>query len=410
MTDVTPTARTSSDWQTEVLNELGAGGDGLAVLADRPTAPARPREPAAPRPAPRPPAAEVPPTPAVPAPRRPPPAYGTAQPPPSARRPDLTRPDGHPVAGAVPKPPPPPPPYGAPPAPGSDDALTGRPVHGDPMLRRVTRGIQRVVGASTTSETHDRTAAAGRLQQAVTTTRRIAVTSLRGGAGKTTIAVLTASALARHRPDRVLLIDADPEFGTMPLRLGVTSAPALPELAGRRFEWFDDVRPYLARTDAGLWILPGTGSGTATLDPGVFQTVTGALNRFFAIVVIDCGAGLTGELQRGVLANAHAHIHVTPGTADGAVSAGRALDWLNANGHQALAPRTVTVFATHAPHSRANLAPATALLRSHGIGVAHLPYDRHLASGGVLDLSLLAESTRQAAIEIGAEALTRARS
>ena len=110
-----------------------------------------------------------------------------------------------------------------------------------------------------------------------------------------------------------------------------------------------------------------------------------------------------------MLANAHAQLHVTPGTADGAISAGRALDWLSANGYDELAPKTVTAFVTHAPHSRANLAPTAEFLRSHGIAVVDLACDRHLASGGVLTPSMLAESTRFAAIDIAAELLAKTR-
>jgi MinD-like ATPase involved in chromosome partitioning or flagellar assembly len=251
---------------------------------------------------------------------------------------------------------------------------------------------------------HDWTDAVARLQQPVTTTRRIAVTSLRGGAGKTTIATLIASALAQHRQDRVLLVDADPGFGTLRLRVGIAAAPQPQELGGHRLESFEDALPFLTRTDSGLWILSGA---NPALDEDAYSAVSAALYRFFAIVVIDCGAGLDGALQRDVLANAHSHLHVSPGTADGAVSAHRALEWLSANGYRGLVPRTVVAFATHAPHSRANLAPTAEFLRSHGIAVVDLAYDRHLASGGVLAPSMLAESTRFAAIDIAAEALTR---
>jgi MinD-like ATPase involved in chromosome partitioning or flagellar assembly len=251
---------------------------------------------------------------------------------------------------------------------------------------------------------HDLTDRVARLQQPVTTTRRIAVTSLRGGAGKTTIATLMATALAQHRHDRILLVDADPEFGTLGLRLGIAAAPQPQEFTGRQFESFEQALPLLTRTDSGLWILPGT---NAALDLEAFKAVSASLHRFFAIVVIDCGAGLDGVLPRDILANAHSHLHVSPGTADGAASAHRALEWLSANGYRGLVPRTVVAFATHAPHSRVNLAPTAEFLRSHGIAVVDLPYDRHLASGGVLAPSLLAESTRHAAIDIAAEALTR---
>jgi MinD-like ATPase involved in chromosome partitioning or flagellar assembly len=336
--------RMSSDWQSDVLREIGAAIAGLVVVS-----------------------ADGPPSTAAPFPQRPPEPLRPGEP---------------------------------------DGVPTGHPLHGDPVLRRARRGILRAVGASAAREMSDWTDVVARLQQPVTTTRRIAVTSLRGGAGKTTIATLVASALAQHRNDRVLLVDADPGFGTMRLRLGIASAPPPQELSGRRFESFEDALPFLARTAAGLWILPGA---DPALELDAFKAISAALHRFFAIVVIDCGAGLDGVLQQDILANAHSHLHVSPSTTDGAVSAHRALEWLSSNGYRELVPYTVVAFAAHAPHSRANLAPTAEFLRSRGITVAHFAYDRHLASGGVLAPGMLAESTRFAAINIAAEALTKTR-
>jgi MinD-like ATPase involved in chromosome partitioning or flagellar assembly len=300
-----------------------------------------------------------------------------------------------------PAPPPPEPPE--PPEPG-------RAMHGDPLLRRVGRGVRRVVGVSAAQDVHDWTAVAAAMQQPVTTIRRIAVSSVRGGAGKTTVAVLIASALARHRQDRVLLIDADPGLGSLPMRFGMTAAPSLRDFAGNRPTSFEEVRPHLTRTDVGLWVLPGARGEMADqpLDLATYASVTSVLDRFFTVVVIDCGVGMVGELPEAILASAHACVHVTPATNDGAIGVGRALDWMERNELRGLVPRTVAVFATHAPHARPDLHQAATLLRDNGVGVAYLPYDRHLASGGVLIPSLLAETTRSVALTVAAEALTRA--
>lgn len=283
-------------------------------------------------------------------------------------------------------------------------------MHGDPLLRRVGRGVRRAVGVSAAQDVHDWTAVASAMQQPVTTIRRIAVSSVRGGAGKTTVAVLIASALARHRQDRVLLIDADPGLGSLPMRFGMTAAPSLRDFAGSRPTSFEEVRPHLTRTDAGLWVLPGVRGEMADkpLDLATYESATSVLNRFFTVVVIDCGVGMVGELPEAILASAHACVHVTPATNDGAIGVGRALDWMERNELGGLAQRTVAVFATHAPHARPDLHQAAALLRDNGVGVAYLPYDRHLASGGVLIPSLLAETTRSVALTVAAEALTRA--
>jgi MinD-like ATPase involved in chromosome partitioning or flagellar assembly len=267
-----------------------------------------------------------------------------------------------------------------------------------------------VVGASGAQDVNDWTAVANGLRQPVTTIRRIVVSSVRGGAGKTTVAALMASALARHRQDRVLLIDADPGLGSLPMRFGMTGASSLRDFAGHRPGSFEEVAPHLTRTDSGLWVLPGASAAMAEhpLDLVTYESAISVLSRFFTVVVIDCGAGMLGELQEAILASAHACVQVTPATTDGAVGVGRALDWMERRGFGELVPRTVTVFATHAPHARPDLHEAAGLLRDNGVGVAYVPYDRHLASGGVLVPALLAESTRTAALALAAEALTRA--
>src|SRR5215218_8061835 len=49
--------------------------------------------------------------------------------------------------------------------------------------------------------------------------RRIAVTSLKGGVGKTTVTALLGLMLAEHRGDRVVAVDANPDAGTLADRL-----------------------------------------------------------------------------------------------------------------------------------------------------------------------------------------------
>ncbi|TQL95367.1 MinD-like ATPase involved in chromosome partitioning or flagellar assembly [Actinoallomurus bryophytorum] len=315
-----------------------------------------------------------------------------------------------PWGNAPPQPVSPPQHYQQPVPPPPEPPEPGRAMHGDPLLRRVGRGVRRVVGVSAAQDVHDWTAVAAAMQQPVTTIRRIAVSSVRGGAGKTTVAVLIASALARHRQDRVLLIDADPGLGSLPMRFGMTAAPSLRDFAGTRPTSFEEVRPHLTRTDVGLWVLPGARGEMADqpLDLATYASVTSVLERFFTVVVIDCGVGMVGELPEAILASAHACVHVTPATNDGAIGVGRALDWMERNELGGLVPRTMAVFATHAPHARPDLHEAAALLRDNGVGVAYLPYDRHLASGGVLIPSLLAETTRSVALTVAAEAMTRA--
>ncbi|MEI5133184.1 hypothetical protein RB199_14575 [Streptomyces libani] len=71
-----------------------------------------------------------------------------------------------------------------------------RPRRGDPLARRAGRALRRVFASSPAAETAAVTQAAHAIQQPVTTGRQIAVSSIRGGAGKSTVAALLALTFA----------------------------------------------------------------------------------------------------------------------------------------------------------------------------------------------------------------------
>jgi MinD-like ATPase involved in chromosome partitioning or flagellar assembly len=285
-------------------------------------------------------------------------------------------------------------------------------VYGDPLVRRVSRGVRRAVGASVADEVRRTADVEQILSRAVPSCRQIAVTSIRGGAGKTTVAGLTATVIAQYRRDRVLAVDADSGLGSLPLRLGVRAERSLHELIATTPRTFDEAAPFLARTADGLWVLSGTAGGQITreLDLATFKLAAGGMSRYFSAIVVDCGAGLLAELQRGILSDAHAQVMVTPGTVDGALSARGALEWQARNGYQHLLTRTVIAFVTHTPHIDADLTRAAQLLSGGGMPVVHMPYDRHLATGTTVESARIGQETRAAAIRVALEAFARATS
>jgi MinD-like ATPase involved in chromosome partitioning or flagellar assembly len=242
--------------------------------------------------------------------------------------------------------------------------------------------------------------------------RQIAVTSIRGGAGKTTVAGLTGTVIAQYRKDRVLAVDADSGLGSLPLRLGIRTERSLHDLNAAGPRSFDDASRFLGRTADGLWVLSGTAGGHITheLDLATFRSAAGGMSRYFSAMVIDCGAGLLPELQRGILSDAHAQVLVTPGTVDGALSARGALEWQARNGYQHLLTRTVIAFVTHTPHVDADLTRGGQLLSGGGMPVVHMPYDRHLATGTAVESARIGQETRAAAIRVALEAFARATS
>lgn len=284
------------------------------------------------------------------------------------------------------------------------------PQRGDSVSRRAGRALRKLVASSTTQDVAQQSAVARAVQQPVLTGRQIVVTSIRGGAGKSTVTALLGSAYVHYRHDPVLMVAADPTLGTLPLRLGVESARwTLGDLARlvNPSMSFQQVLGYLVEAPAGGFVLPAdTGRIGAPLDFPTFQTVITALRRYFAVSVVDCET-LPGELARGALVSAHGRVIVAPATFEGVASTRSALDWM-ATLRRPVLPSTVVALVATGPEPGVDLARATAHLQVGGAGVVAVPYDRHLASGGVIQSRLLGERTREAAAKLAAEALTRA--
>lgn len=123
--------------------------------------------------------------------------------------------------------------------------------------------------------------------------------------------------------------------------------------------------------------------------------------------MVDCGAGILTEVNRGVIAGSHGLVLVTPGTVDGALSARGALEWFSANNQQALLPRTVIAMVSHAPQVGADLQRAHQMLTAWGLPVVSVPYDRQLATGSSLDLSRVSAAARTAVTRVVHEVFSR---
>nr|WP_237417898.1 MinD/ParA family protein [Actinomadura rayongensis] len=269
--------------------------------------------------------------------------------------------------------------------------------------------MRRSVGAAAAREARETAALVAQLGAPVASCRRIAVTSIRGGAGKSTIAALIAGTLCRHRRDRVVALDADPGAGSLALRLGARGDRSLRDLAAARPRTWDEAAVHLTRTDENLWVLPAAPPGRVgdDLDRATYATGAGVLGRYFAASVIDCGAGLGTDLHHAVLSDAHAQIFVVPGTGDGAVSAHAALDWFARSGHGPLLSRTVIALVARTPYGDADLGKAREVLGRGGAPVIEVPYDRHLAAGIAITPDHVSASVLDAVTEITAEAFGR---
>ncbi|MCX5585379.1 MinD/ParA family protein [Streptomyces erythrochromogenes] len=292
--------------------------------------------------------------------------------------------------------------------PAVDRQLSGtgrKPRHGEPFSARALRAVRRTVSSSAAREVAEATRAAELLQQPVTTGRQIAVTSIRGGAGKSTVAALLGTTYAHYRQDPVLFVEADPALGSLPIRLGAESlrwtTGDVADIVEPQMSLLD-ITGYLVQLRDNAWLLPGSqGQIGAMLDTRSYERAMVALRRYFGVAVVDCET-LPAEVARVALSASQARVLATPATLDGVSSTFAVLQWMKGLPPHMLAS-TAVVITEQAPHSGVDLADAVRTLEAAGPSVHVLPYDRHLADGGRIRTELLAHSTRQTASRLAAD-------
>ncbi|MFJ8676369.1 MinD/ParA family protein [Streptomyces sp. NPDC093589] len=293
---------------------------------------------------------------------------------------------------------------------GQDPVGAGRsrPQHGEPVASRAVRALRRTLSSSAAREVAQITRIAETLQQPVTTGRQIAVTSIRGGAGKSTIAALLSATYGHYRQDPVLALEADPALGSLPRRLGAeTLRWTTSDIADfvKPYMSLPDVADYLVQLPCRSWLLPASqGQIGAMLDSKAYERAVAALRRYFGVMVIDCET-LPAEVARVAMSAAHARVLAAPATPEGVTSTYMVLKWMQGLPRRVIAG-TVVVLTELSPYSALDLDldEAVRKLQATGAGVRILPYDRHLAAGGRLRTELLAHPTREAATRIAADA------
>ncbi|MFJ9468689.1 MinD/ParA family ATP-binding protein [Streptomyces caniferus] len=288
---------------------------------------------------------------------------------------------------------------------GLADVLRSKPRHGESVAARAARALRRTLSSSAAREVAEITRTAAVLQQPVTTGRQIAVTSIRGGSGKSTVAALLGTTYAHYRQDPVLFLEADPALGSLPVRLGAKSlrwtTSDIADIVKPTMSLLD-VTGYLVQLPDNAWLLPASqGRIGVMLDSKAYERAVVALRRYFGVMVIDCET-LPAEVARVALAAAHGRVLTAPATPEGITSTFSVLQWMQGLPRQVIAG-TVVVLTELVPHSGLDLDEAARQLKSTGASVQILPYDRHLAAGGRVHTELLAHPTREAAARLAAD-------
>ncbi|MDV8003395.1 AAA family ATPase [Rhodococcus sp. IEGM 1318] len=236
---------------------------------------------------------------------------------------------------------------------------------------------------------------------------KVAVLSLKGGVGKTTTTATLGSMFASIRGDRVVAVDANPDRGTLSQKIPLETPATVRNLLRdeNSIEKYSDVRGYTSQNQHRLEVL------ASDSDPAVSEAFSGVdytrtvdmLEKFYSIVLTDCGTGLMHSAMQAILEGADSLIVVSSGSVDGARSASATLDWLDAHGYGRLVATSVAVINAVRPRSgKVDLPRVVEHFEQRCRAVRLIPFDPHLEEGAEIDLDRLRPGTREAVLELAA--------
>jgi len=237
--------------------------------------------------------------------------------------------------------------------------------------------------------------------------RRVVVLSRKGGVGKTTTALMLGHTLALHRGDRVVALDANPDAGSLGMRLSRDTACTATDLLAER-SWvqrYSQLRTFTSqdpRTRLEVVAADGDPRLTYALRREDYAHLIDLLNRHFTLLVVDTGTGVLDDAIQGVLEEADRLVVVVPPAPDGARVAAMTLDWLDEHGHEALAATSVAVVNAVRNPAAGSLAQVEAHFRRRCASVLRIPWDPILASTAEVSLTDLRPATQEAYLELAA--------
>jgi putative peptide zinc metalloprotease protein len=281
--------------------------------------------------------------------------------------------------------------------------------------RRPTRGWQRAVFMATRGALNPGPGRAerreldllGRLRTPIAGSRRIVVLSRKGGAGKTTTAVMLGHTFASQRGDRVVALDGNPDAGSLAHRIQRQSFETVTSLLAQRetLDRYADMRTYTSQApDTRLEVVASDDDPriTQALGDRDYRRAIDILDRHYNLIIIDTGTGILDGAIQGVLGEADQIVVVMPPALDGGRVAAMTLDWLEEHNYGELVRGSVAVINGMRGHGPVAMDRMEAHFSARCAGVVRIPWDPELAAGGQTGFADLRHPTRVAFLDLAA--------
>jgi MinD-like ATPase involved in chromosome partitioning or flagellar assembly len=193
--------------------------------------------------------------------------------------------------------------------------VDGRPAPNTPLTRLRDRLRALLLTAGEREEAHLETSL--RRLPGVSRTNIVATLSPKGGCGKTTSTFLTGNVLASHLRLRAVAVDLNPDFGTLAdLAPDRTRAPlSLVDLLRDKDAISSPgaLRTYVSRLPSRLHLLaaPTDPAVMAQTTPELYGELLAFLRRFYDVILLDLGTGVTAPIATFAVDHADQVVVVT---------------------------------------------------------------------------------------------------
>lgn len=240
----------------------------------------------------------------------------------------------------------------------------------------------------------------------------------KGGIGKTTETAKISTKFAQLRTkDLVLAADADhAQAANLASRIVPGTTTSFKDvLAAQNIERNSDLRGYAGQNhESGLDVLAAhaAATGASDLNADIYRGAHDRLQRLYTLLVTDTGVDFAHAVMPGVLERADTVVLVASAIADGAEGSETALRWLWNSPYRGLLDRdrmVVVINHTRAFDSRRDRKETAKLVEKMvetfkrflpEDRIFVMPYDRHVATAGVLDPKKLSAKTDRVLLQI----------